>query len=306
MSLIAGTTTMTVAGTLVLGAAGAAVCESRSGRLPAGVTVLALPDVPGTREAIAGVIPPLVTTPVPVRATGSATAVPIRAAAPGAAVAAARPGCREPACDVRFHGGPVQTRPAVYLLYWGPKWGQSRFRAAFTYVFRFFAGLGASPWSAIISQYGGKAGHPRFGSTQLRGVYLDTTAPPKRVGSAQLSGLVGRLAAKARLRGSDVQVVVAAQQGTCFSDGFAGSCGKPDQRGDYCAYHSAAHGIPFLNIPYQPDAGKLCGQSLVNRGAAGRYDAFSIAGGHEFSEAITDPLPGSPAWIDLGDSVSGG
>jgi hypothetical protein len=275
VALIAGVTIMAGAATGAIGA-GAAVT-------PENVTRVALPDVGGSPAVIAGVIPPLTDHP---------------------ATAAAK--CREPECDVTYHGGPVQTSPAVYLLFWGPKWGESRFKASFSYVYKFFKGLGGGSWSATISQYGDKTGHPKFGKSQLRGAYLDTEAPPKKVGSTQLSGVVTQLAAKVHLKGTNVQVVVATQQGTCFSDGFAGSCGKANPKAEYCSYHSVtARGIPFLNLPYEPDAGKLCGQNLVNRGAGGRYDAFSIAGGHEYAETITDPVPVS-GWIDLRDSVSGG
>jgi hypothetical protein len=207
--------------------------------------------------------------------------------------------CREPECDVGYHGGAVQVGARVYVVFWGPKWRRAAFAAAYSYVREFFAGVGGSSWTADLTQYRVRAGG------QLRGVYVDDAAPPKIVGPTQLAAVVRWFASKERLSGSDVQIVVAAQQGTCFSDGFAGSCGKPNPNASYCAYHTTAHGIPYVNLPYEPDAGKLCGEHLVNKGARGEFDGFSISGGHEYAETITDPLPES-GWIDLRDTVSGG
>jgi hypothetical protein len=271
---------------ILVGAVPAGARASAAGARVA-VTRVSLSDVPGPsdgRSAIAGLLPPL-------EASGT--------------IAGKKRMCREPECDVSYHGGPVQTGPRVYLLYWGTKWNQRGYDAAFSYLFEFFEGLGGG-WSADMTQYRNKAAkHPSFGKSQLRGVYLDYAAPPKRVGAAQLSAVVNQLAKKERLSGSDDQVIVAAQQGTCFSDGFAGSCGKANPKGSYCAYHSSSHGLPYVNLPYQPDAGRLCGENLVNKGARGRYDGFSISGGHEYAETVTDPLPDS-GWIDTRDKVSGG
>jgi serine protease len=44
-----------------------------------------------------------------------------------------------------------------------------------------------------------------------------------------------------------------------------------------------------------PDAGWSCGANSVN--ANGAFDGFSIVGGHELAEALTDPFPSS-GWLD--------
>jgi hypothetical protein len=75
--------------------------------------------------------------------------------------------------------------------------------------------------------------------------------------------------------------------------------------GGWCAYHWAvpiggpvpAPGTAFGYVPYQPDAGGSCGANSVNGGSQGRFDGFSIIGGHEYAEAITDPYPGT-GWMD--------
>ena len=37
--------------------------------------------------------------------------------------------------------------------------------------------------------------------------------------------------------------------------------------------------------------------NFVNAGSSGYFDAFSIVGGHEYAETITDPFPSS-RWLD--------
>jgi Ricin-type beta-trefoil lectin domain/Putative Ig domain len=63
--------------------------------------------------------------------------------------------------------------------------------------------------------------------------------------------------------------------------------------------------VPFTNLPFLLDAGAACGENFVNPGSAGTYDGFSIVGGHEYAESVTDPVPDS-GWIDTADSISGG
>jgi hypothetical protein len=66
----------------------------------------------------------------------------------------------------------------------------------------------------------------------------------------------------------------------------------------WCAYHWSTVGaqVAYSYLPFMPDAGGSCGQNSVN--SNGTFDGFSILGGHEYTEAITDPLGGG--WIDVG------
>src|SRR5205814_862399 len=83
----------------------------------------------------------------------------------------------------------------------------------------------------------------------------------------------------------------------------------------FCAWHSwngdtrlpgggaaaSAYGdIAFTNLPYVLDAGHDCGQNYVNSGSPGDVDGFSIVGGHEYAETITDQNP-EGGWCDPGD-----
>jgi Ricin-type beta-trefoil lectin domain/Putative Ig domain len=217
-------------------------------------------------------------------------------------------GCTEPNCDLVYHGGPVQHSPHVYILLWGPNWTNSD--PEYGVLWYMFHGLGVTShdaWSTITSQYGDGSGNPGFGAMVFVGAYQDTSAPPNPVTPADLGAEADALALQLGVQAlADTQIVVAAQSGTCFSDGYAGNCGTPQtDPNDYCAWHSYSN-EPFTNLPYQLDAGIGCGENFVNPGSAGTYDGVSLSEGHEYAETITDPLVSiSYAWIDLSDPTGG-
>jgi serine protease len=233
--------------------------------------------------------------------------------------------CPEPDCDMKWGGGPVQHAPHVYLLLWGPDWTDGGLSTEVAnYLTAFYAGLGSSSdsWSTITSQYKDKTGHPTFVKPVFdpsTDVYNDPTMPA--AASNPNTGLTsGDIGAEALTLLShitdraDAQVVVASQSGTCFGDGFAGSCGALAQNG-YCGWHDAVQipnttgSLPYTNLPWQLDASVGCGQDFVNGGSAGQLDGWSLVGGHEYAEVVTDPAPVT-GWIDPGDesgsTASGG
>jgi Ricin-type beta-trefoil lectin domain/Putative Ig domain len=229
--------------------------------------------------------------------------------------AAAVPCGTEPDCNLPYSGGPVQHTPHVYLVFWGPKWGTSTYTAAKNYVTSFFTDLGQSTdyWSTTVQQYSDKTGHPTFGKSLLVGTYWDNHTPEKNVNNANLVTEAGDAAQWLKITDpTDADVVIATQQGTCFAASggvtFAGNCGTPQQSG-YCAFHdwdvsntNSSVYLPWVNLPYQPDAGVGCGQTFINN--PGTYDGYSITGGHEVMEAVTDPI--ATGWLDTNDGVSGG
>ncbi len=250
------------------------------------------------------------------RALRTATAGPIGGVVPSVSarlrgarsVGKASAACTEPDCDLSYGGGPVQHSPKVYLVLWGPSWSLSS--PAYQYLAAFYAGLGASPddnWSTITSQYGDGAGTPAFGSSVYAGATLDSSTPPNPVTYTDLAAEADAAATSLGITDiADAQVVIASQSGTCFNDGFAGSCGTPTSATTaYCAWHSMTtdNSVPFTNLPYQPDAQGECGEGFIN--SPGTYDGFSIVGGHEYAETITDPAP-TTGWFDTADTVSGG
>ena len=87
----------------------------------------------------------------------------------------------------------------------------------------------------------------------------------------------------------------------------------------YCAYHSEVtntanpgqHGIKYAFMPYTPSQGAGCGGNSVNAVddafGHGYLDSYTLAGGHEFEEAVTDPdaTPTQDGWNDAQTSENG-
>ena len=255
----------------------------------------------GVVGAIAGVVPPL----------GSR---------PAAAAARSLASCTEPDCNVSYQGGLTQHKPRVYLVFWGPNWTRNATEQAVAgYLRALYKGLGGKQdtWSLTAAQYGDSTGHATFGTSVLAGSYVDTSAPPKSVSLTRLGTEALNAAKHFKIKNTfNAQVVIAAQSHTCFAPDwgqvFAGNCGKtpssPPANG-YCGWHSAVYAngnyLTFTNLPYELDAGQFCGKNWLNAGARGTLDGFSLVGGHEYTESVSDPVP-SDGWIDPRDSTSGG
>ena len=209
--------------------------------------------------------------------------------------------CAEPNCNLTYHGGVVQSSPHVYLLLWGPNWPNTD--PVYGDLSRLYSGLGTASdtWSTVSSQYG-----PAFSGTVFAGTWQDTSSPPSDVTPADLSAEASAFASAVSITGNtNAQVVIASQHGTCFSDGFAGSCGSPQPSGFYCGWHDYNGNVPYTNLPYTLDAGQLCGQNWINKGSSGLTDGVSTIAAHEYAETATDPEPAS-GWTDNADTISGG
>jgi serine protease len=189
--------------------------------------------------------------------------------------------------DLIYHGGFIQDHVAVYLVFWGSQWKSDR-NGVQAYMTNFFRGLGQSAdhWSTVTSQYTGKGGHPVFGTSVLKGTWVDgASAAPANASSGAIGNEARRGLAHFKVAaGHNVSVIVLSPHGT-HPNGFPGA--------GWCAWHSSTGGIPFTNMPYVLDAGRSCGASAVG----GRLDGFSIVAGHEYLEAVTDPIPAS-GWLD--------
>jgi serine protease len=185
-----------------------------------------------------------------------------------------------------YNGGPVEHTPTVYLVFWGSQW-DSDANGVEQYLQGFFGGLGGSgdDWSTITTQYSDSSGAPSFNGSVLGGTWVDDAAP------APASSSQSDIAAEAQVgaqhfgvSGPDADVFVVSPSGTS-PDGFPG--------GGFCAWHSWNGTSAYTNLPYVLDAGSGCGSGSVQN----QLDGFSIVGGHEYAEAITDPEVGS-GWVD--------
>jgi Ricin-type beta-trefoil lectin domain/Putative Ig domain len=218
--------------------------------------------------------------------------------------------CTEP-CPVTYNGGPVQHNPHVYLLLWGPNWSSDTTTA--TYLEDFYGGLGVLPqdkWSTITSQYADGSGHPVFNGSVLVGAFQDMSIPPTGATQAQIAAEADAFASDHAITDlTDAQIVVATQSGTCPAGFDDSSCAGG--AGTNCGWHSSSK-EPYVNLPYMPDAGTACGQDAVNT-TTGTDDGFSLVGGDEYADTITDPDPSTgaapgasptPGWLDTNDVVT--
>ncbi len=214
--------------------------------------------------------------------------------------------CITPSCgNLTNHGGNVQHRPQVYVLFWGSFWsGESTYSPV---ISSFAAGLcqelvaqGAHPdtWSTTITQYYDSTSAPSFyngclGLDKNTGTrpssYIDTNNPPNGVTQGQLGAEAEAFANSIGLTASDynnTQIAIFTGQGVC-PENFAGiSSICPNGNHSYCAYHIYQIGvqgnIPFLNIPYAPDD---------NCTPTGDNKAKYTAGfGHEYAETMSSPF----------------
>jgi hypothetical protein len=236
--------------------------------------------------------------------------------------------------DLIYHGGNlgagaigVQTKPAVYLIYWGPEWSAGftmadsqgalhSSKTLQTYVNAFFGGMGGSPWAGVQTQYcrGVLAGTTSCNGTagdfitnpknQLKGVWTDPTPVPDDIVTLGLAqNLVNDPIAAEAMRASahfkydpNATYIVLTPPGTIGT-------GQPV----YCGYHTQTTSldgygnpyrieyafIPFLNMAWPGLGTGGCGQNNVNATSNafgnGIFDGYSIVVGHEYAEAVTDP-----------------
>jgi serine protease len=206
--------------------------------------------------------------------------------------------------------GVTSGNPRVYLVFYGSQWlSGGDPQAAAAYLQSLFTGIGTGGelWSGTMTQYcdgplvakgatscPGGAPHvryPRGGA--LAGVWFDTsTASPASATPAQLAA---EAVSAARHFGNTsgtanryAQYFIVSPAGT-HPDGF----NTPGA--DFCAWHdytgSPFGDIAYANMPYVSDLGASCGARFVNSGAKGALDGFSIVGGHEYAETVTDQNP---------------
>jgi serine protease len=199
-----------------------------------------------------------------------------------------------------YGGGPVQTAPKIYVVFWGSAWnGSGDPNGVKNQLINFYNAIGGSRWLNSVTQYTQSNGqHAGNSGNILGGYYVDTSSsPPSRPSQSQMAAEAARAAAHFGARGLNVGSYVVAMPHGISPSGFGTQ---------YCAYHSttSASGttIAWTNLPYMPDAGTSCGAGSVN--SPGTLDGVTIVGGHEQGETETDPGAGN-GWTSSGGSENG-
>jgi len=213
--------------------------------------------------------------------------------------------------NLSYHGGAIDQSAKVFIDYWGTQWASGFSTGGYSsgtaqaYVQDFFNNVGGSSWANSTTQYCsgvatgtvqcGSAGvHPTNPAGQLAGVWNDNVTLPSSITQSAIQAEAA--AAEAHfgfVTGANYMVFTPSGHS---ESGFATS---------WCAYHGSASSsggtISYSYMPYQPDAGTSCGMNFVNGSdnsfGNGYFDGFSIVGGHEYGETITDPFPSS-GWLD--------
>lgn len=214
-------------------------------------------------------------------------------------------GIRKAGTKLVYQGGSVETAPKVYISWWGSQWstgfstGGYTSAKAQTYITGFFSTVGGSKWDNIDTQYcqGIAAGSTSCGSGgthitnptgQLAGTWVDTTSVPTSPTQSQIQSAASRLMSHFGGYNANATYFVFTPHGHSMS-GFGTQ---------WCAWHdepTSGTQMAYAYMPYIPDAGSSCGMNFVNGSndsyGNGYFDGFSIVGGHEYAEAMTDPHP---------------
>jgi serine protease len=237
--------------------------------------------------------------------------------------------------DIIYHGGNlgdgaigVETKPAVYLVYWGTEWANGfttpdddgtlySSKTLQNYVNSFMANVGGSPWAGVQTQYCRNvpagvtscAGIPGADyitnpKKQLKGVWTDPTPVPDAIVALGLAeNLVDDpIAMEAQRAAAHFQYDPQATY-IILTPPRPVATGQPV----YCGYHTQTTSIdglgnpfrlqyafiPFQNKDWPALGSNGCGKHFVNATSNsfgnGIFDGFSIVVGHEYSEAVTDP-----------------
>jgi len=237
--------------------------------------------------------------------------------------------------DIIYHGGNlgdgaigVETKPAVYLVYWGTEWANGfttpdddgtlySSTTLQNYLNSFMANIGGSPWAGVQTQYCRNvpagvtscAGIPGADyitnpKKQLKGVWTDPTPVPDAIVTLGLAeNLVDDpIAMEAQRAAAHFQYDPQATY-IILTPPRPVATGQPV----YCGYHTQTTSIdglgnpfriqysfiPFQNKDWPALGSNGCGKHFVNARSNsfgnGVFDGFSIVVGHEYSEAVTDP-----------------
>lgn len=196
---------------------------------------------------------------------------------------AEHPELRSRAGNMTYHGGPVQTAPREYLLFYG----RNSARAdnvhdpddVWAYGYYFLKAAEGSPWLNTVAQYHDRSARIRNPRTQLRGAWWTKALPPNPYTTQNIAQAAIALAQQVGYSPNSDYVIMT-PRGFRWP-GFGKSC-------SYHTFVNTSQGrLSFTVFPYIPDAGKSCGAYSVN--SNGINDGVSLTLGHETAETQTDP-----------------
>jgi serine protease len=197
---------------------------------------------------------------------------------------------KPPPTVLTYFGGPVQTTPAVYIIFWGYQTYGDRYGVQ-NLLTTYMTNMGGSKHNNIYTQYYQTSGSTTTYVTnptgQLAGVWNDqTNSVPLHPTDSQIANEALRGVTHFGYNGN-ASYIVATPHGRS-TNGF---------RTQWCAYHSNTFTggklVSYTDFPYMPDAGSACGSNIITppTDESGTDEGVTIVSGHEQGESVTDPYP---------------
>ncbi len=212
-----------------------------------------------------------------------------------------------------YRGGPVQTEPQLYLLWWGSNWentGPEKEVAGA--LLRFYENLAAeneipkttSAWQGIIDQYIHVAG-PYHNAKVVAEKHITSIAAPQAMNRGLLFGQVQEWIEQLRSEGrqltQNTQIVVLPAPHSTFETELVepGTCGFHTTDGPFrVGPENEQVTYSFSLVPYDgdttcPPEGEKEGETeaeLKAHAAQFKIDATTDTASHEFAESVTDPV----------------
>lgn len=190
----------------------------------------------------------------------------------------------KPSENVIYHNGQVSTFPAIGLVYWGFNRRDSDPDSEIPRLNSFLMHLRASVPLSVVTQYyevvnGHKYHIPNYPAMSIA-IWKDAVdplpLPHPTDADVQQEALRAAAHFQFALPNVDTLIIVAIPHGIPMN--YAA-----------CAYHGKVNGLPYTNLPYQPDFGAGCGAYSVNPGPLGKLDGVTETAIHEITESMTDP-----------------
>jgi NHL repeat len=175
---------------------------------------------------------------------------------------------------VTTHGGPVQTEPHVYEIYWGSKWSSEPALGERPTLESLYHDISGSAWQGILMQYWSPEGFAASKAMVVGTPYSDTGEPPAEVTEANMEAEVEKVIehkvtgwpGKLGETTVDDQFVLLTQPGTVSKT-----------RKEACGEHISATRASYVYalIPWENSRRETCRHTFVVS--------------HEYAEAVTDP-----------------
>ena len=190
--------------------------------------------------------------------------------------------------DMTFHGGAILLTAVVQPIFWGSSWAKYS-GDKMTGIDSFYAGFGGSDYAKASDEYTGTNG--QIGPTVSSHAHVvDTSAASGGGSTSAILAEVCKMIPSPDPSGNGYYPV--------YTD-------LPRNGADYCAYHSygTCKGIPVqFGFFWDLDGDTPCGPDDTSGLHSAGLAALANAGGHELSEARTDPTFG--AWYDASGNES--